>query len=185
MKQRMEKALCLDRLVKPQPPASHTRKFEFQIDPSETCRRIPKKDVENRWRQFAVVMPLSNRSRVLWVSGARLSRQRDRPRLLVRRRRARENQSSHELAAIQSHEVCLAKPSDAGCGNMRSAKVASRQTTDQTFYYLIWPIKIVHLIEKGKYNLFGSSGWLVVADTIFLYFWEFGVPCCGERFRFV
>jgi hypothetical protein len=35
---------------------------------------------------------------------------------------------------------------------MRSVTVASQQAADQTFYYLIWLIKTLYLIEKRKYK---------------------------------
>jgi hypothetical protein len=71
-----------------------------------------------------------------------------------------------------------------GLWHMRSVEVASQQTADQTFYYLIGRIKIVYLIEIGKIQSVRISERLLVADTIFLYFREFGVGCCGDRFRF-
>src|SRR3984885_1448832 len=71
-----------------------------------------------------------------------------------------------------------------GLWHLRSVKVASQQTADQTFYYLIGRIKIVYLIEIGKIQTCSRFRTVVVADTIFLYFREFGVGCCGDRFRF-
>jgi hypothetical protein len=55
-----------------------------------------------------------------------------------------------------------------GSWRMRSVKVASQQTADQTFYYLIWRIKMLYLIENGKIqpsSAFQDGCWLWIRSS--------------------